>query len=76
MDVRIGIVQGAPVALEMPEGTDRAALAAEIAKKLEDDDEVLSLTDRKGRTVIVNSGRIAYVEIGSGEADRRIGFGA
>ena len=37
--------------------------------------DVLWLTDKKGRDVAVASAKIAFVEVGSGEADRRIGFG-
>ena len=36
---------------------------------------MLWLTDRKGRQVGVPVAKVAYVEIGSPSADRRIGFG-
>ena len=36
--------------------------------------EVLSLTDDKGRRFLVQTGRIAYVEIGAADS-RRVGFG-
>ena len=37
---------------------------------------MLWLTDRKGRQVGVPVDKIAYVEIGSADDGRRIGFGA
>jgi hypothetical protein len=36
--------------------------------------EVLSLIDDKGRRFLVQTGRIAYVEIGAADS-RRVGFG-
>jgi hypothetical protein len=35
----------------------------------------LWITDKKGRDIAVPAAKIAYVEIGSADADRRIGFG-
>ena len=37
--------------------------------------DVLWLTDKKGRQVAVAAAKIAYVEIGTAEGDRKIGFG-
>lgn len=37
--------------------------------------DVLALTDKRGRVVMVPSAKIAYVEIGASDGDRRIGFG-
>lgn len=77
MDVRIGVSQHPrELDIELDEGTDRAALKKQIDEALADDDNVLWLTDRRGREVCVPSGRIAYIEIGSPDAERRIGFGA
>jgi hypothetical protein len=39
-------------------------------------DQVLWLTDRKGRRVGVPASRIAYVELGTPASDRVVGFGA
>lgn len=38
--------------------------------------DVLTLTDRRGRRIAVPSAKIAYVELGPVDGDRRIGFGA
>ncbi|MCH1403562.1 MAG: DUF3107 domain-containing protein [Candidatus Nanopelagicales bacterium] len=40
-----------------------------------DDGTLLSLTDSRGRTVLVPSAKIAYVEIGLAES-RKVGFGS
>jgi Protein of unknown function (DUF3107) len=37
--------------------------------------DVLWLTDKKGRDVAVAAEKIAFVELGSTDGDRRIGFG-
>lgn len=77
MEVRIGVVQSAKeIELEMAEGTTPESVVATVEKVLGKEDAILRLEDRKGRQVLVHSGRIAYVEVGSSEADRRVGFGA
>ena len=77
MDVRIGVSQHPrELDVELAEDTDREALKAQINEALADDDNVLWLTDRRGRDVAVPAGKIAYVEIGTSDAERRIGFGA
>lgn len=77
MDVRIGVSQHPrELDVELAEDTDREALKAQINEALADDDNVLWLTDRRGRDVVVPAGKIAYVEIGTSDAERRIGFGA
>jgi hypothetical protein len=75
VDVRIGIIQN-PKELEVHLGDDAdpSALRAEIDKALADGG-ALWLTDRKGRQVAVPAEKVAYVEIGSPEDGRRIGFG-
>ena len=37
--------------------------------------DVLWLTDKKGRDIAVPAAKIAYVEIGTGDDGKRIGFG-
>ena len=76
MDVRIGVAQ-APreLTLELADDTDRAALQAQINDAIATGDTVLWLTDRRGRQVAVPTGKLAYVEVGPPDGDRRIGFG-
>ena len=37
--------------------------------------DVLWITDKRGRELGVPAAKIAYVEVGSADGDRRIGFG-
>lgn len=75
MDVRIGLTQ-TPKELEvqLEENADPADLKAQVEKALADG-STLWLTDRRGRQVGVPAEKLAYVEIGSPQDDRRIGFG-
>ena len=75
MDVRIGMTQ-TPKELEVHLGDD----ADPAAVKQQVDEAItaggtLWLTDRKGRQVGVPAAKLAYVEIGSPDDERRIGFG-
>ena len=77
MDVRIGVTHSPrEISLDLAEDTDREALKGEIAQALAEDEKVLWITDRRGRQVAVPAGKIAYVEIGAADDDRRIGFGS
>ena len=75
MDVRIG-VKNSPKELEvlLVEDTDGDAVREHIDKALSDG-VTLWLTDRRGRQYGVPVDKVAYVEIGSTDAGRRIGFG-
>lgn len=77
MDVRIGIVQSMKeLEIVLPEDTDREKVLSEIESTLSKSDGVLQLTDRRGRIVVIPVGRVAYVEVGAPEHERRVGFGA
>ncbi len=75
MDVRIG-VKNSPKELEvlLAEDIDGDAVREHIDKALSDG-VTLWLTDRRGRQYGVPVDKVAYVEIGSTDAGRRIGFG-
>ncbi len=76
MDVRIGVTHSAKeIDVELGDDADVAKLRADIEAVLGDDAQVLWLTDRKGRQVGVPVAKVAYVEIGSPNDARRIGFG-
>jgi len=76
VDVRIGVSYSPKeISVELPDDTDRAALKKQIAEALADDDNVLWLTDKRGRDVAVPSGKVTYIEIGSANATKPIGFG-
>ncbi len=76
MDVRIGVTQ-APRELnfELDDG-DREKIESAVEAALSGAVDVLTLTDRRGRRIAVPSAKIAYVELGPVDGDRRIGFGA
>jgi hypothetical protein len=77
MDVRIGVTYSPKeIDLDMGDDVDRSTLHAEIEAALAKDSGVLWLTDKRGRQVAIPAGKVAYIEIGSPEDERRIGFGA
>ena len=75
MDVRIGVTQ-APreITVEIPDD-DRDAVTPEIEAALAGSVDVLWMTDKRGKRVGVPAAKIAYVEIGASDGDRRMGFG-
>jgi len=75
VDVRIG-VKSSPNVLEvlLADDTDGEAVREHIDKAFADGG-TLWLTDRRGRQFGVPVDKVAYVEIGSSETGRRIGFG-
>jgi hypothetical protein len=76
MDLRIGVTQSPrELSVELADTVDRADLHARIEAALTGAVDVLWLTDKKDREVAVAAAKIAYVEIGSPEGDRKIGFG-
>ena len=77
MDIRIGITQ-APreIAIEVEDDAKaREALKKSIDAALKGETTTLWITDKKGKDIAIPSAKIAYVEIGSTDAERRIGFG-
>ena len=75
VDVRIG-VKNSPKELEviLEDDTDGEAVRQHIDTALADGG-TLWLTDRKGRQYGIPVDKVSYVEIGSSDASRRIGFG-
>lgn len=74
MEVRIG-VKGAPreLSIEATQSADEIEKAIEAALKA--GSPTFTLTDDKGRRVVVAADKLAYVEIAESEG-RRVGFGA
>lgn len=76
MEIRIGIVQSMKeLEVDVVDDGNKDVFIARIESSLATD-KVLSLTDRKGRRVIVPVDRVAYVEFGVPASERRVGFGA
>lgn len=76
MDVRIGVTQTArEISLELADDLDRAEIRSKIEAALTGAVDVLWLTDKKGRDVGVSAAKIAYIELGATDGERRMGFG-
>jgi hypothetical protein len=75
VDVRIGVTQ-APreLAVEIPD-EERDDAIKQIESALSGAVDVLWLTDKRGRRVGVPAAKVAYIEVGTNDGDRRIGFG-
>lgn len=74
MEIRIGIVQSMKeLDIELPESADRDEIMKDVESALSQD-QILWLTDRKGRRVGVPAARVAYVEFTTTN-DRVVGFG-
>jgi hypothetical protein len=77
VDVRIGVIHTVKeIDIELPTDADRAEIRDAIDTALGDDAATLWLTDRHGRDVAVPAAKIAYIELGSPDSERRIGFGS
>lgn len=78
MDLKIGIAQSAHVIeVELAEDADRPALKKHIAEVLADTESaVFWVEDKRGKELAVPAERIAFIQLGSDEDGRRIGFGA
>jgi len=75
MDVRVGVTQTPKeIHVELADDTEQAAVVADVEAALAAESGVLWLTDRKGRRVGIPAGKVAYVEIGSPNEERRVGF--
>lgn len=75
MEIKIG-VQYAPRELVLDTSLDADQIEAAVTAALNSKGSgVVSLTDERGRRVVVPADKLAYVEIGEPE-QRRVGFGA
>jgi hypothetical protein len=72
VEVKIG-VQNATRELVLDSSESSDAVAKAVAAALEGDEKVLTLSDSKGRRVLVPTAKLAYVEIGSPTAGQ-VGF--
>jgi len=74
MEVRIG-VKGALRELSIDTTLSPEELEAAVAASLKDGATTLTLSDDKGRRLVIASEKLVYVEITESEG-RRVGFGA
>lgn len=73
MEVKIGITDS-PRELVFNSAQTPGEVETLFTDALDKDTGVLALTDEKGRRFLVQTARIAYVEIGAADG-RRVGFG-
>ncbi len=74
MEVRIGVQHATrELVIDSAETTD--AILAAVTAPVTGDASVHTLTDERGRQVLVPSDKLAYVEVGEPES-RRVGFGS
>jgi hypothetical protein len=73
VEVKIG-VQHAARELVVESTQSRDGVVESVRSALVDADGLLELADDRGRTVLVPTAKLAYVEIGEDSA-RRVGFG-
>ncbi len=74
MEVKIG-VQHSPRELAVESPLSAEEIEALVTSALSSKDGVLTLVDERGRKLVVQSSKVAYIEIGEPET-RRVGFGA
>ena len=60
--------------MELDDG-ERDDVKSRVDAALSGASDVLWLTDKRGREIGVPAAKIAYVEVGSPDGDRRLGFG-
>jgi hypothetical protein len=76
VDVRIGMTNVArELTVDLADDIDRDKFQADLAGQLAAETGTIRLVDRKGKVIMVSVANVAYVELGTAEADRRIGFG-
>jgi hypothetical protein len=78
MDLRIGVTHSPrDIGLEIEnDEQSRAAAHKAVEEALAGKVEVLWLKDKRGREVAVPAEKIAFVEFGAPDGERRLGFGA
>ncbi|MEO6651864.1 MAG: DUF3107 domain-containing protein [Ilumatobacteraceae bacterium] len=76
MDVRIGVTQAPRELTVEVADEDRDDIKERVEAALSGATDVLWITDKRGRDVGVAAAKIAYVEVGSADGTRRIGFGS
>jgi hypothetical protein len=74
VDVRIGLSQSVrELELEIAD-EDREKVVGEVEAAIARGDGTLWLTDKKGKTVGLAVTKLAYIELGASNEERRVGF--
>jgi pyruvate/2-oxoglutarate/acetoin dehydrogenase E1 component len=74
VEVKVG-VQHSPRELAVESPLSAEELESLVSTALSSKDGVLTLEDERGRKLVVQVSKVAYIEIGEPET-RRVGFGA
>lgn len=75
MDVRIGVIYTSKeIEVELADDANADSVQKDVESALSKGGNVLWLTDKRGRRVGIPAEKVAYVEIGGGSGERRIGF--
>lgn len=76
MNVRIGIIHSArELDIDLPDAAKHDDIVADVEKTLTEPEGVLWILDRRGGRWAIPAAKIAYVEVGGGGEERRVGFG-
>jgi hypothetical protein len=76
VDVRIGVTYSAKeLEIELAADADRDQVIKDVESAVGNGGGILWLSDRRGRRVGIPADKVAYIEIGSPEEERRVGFG-
>ena len=76
MDVRIGIIHSArELDIDLPEGQSTTTSSRTWKRLLHSLTACSGWSTNEGATWRCSSAKIAYIEIGGGSEDRRVGFG-
>ena len=77
MDVRIGVTNTVKeIDIELPADADRDKIRSGSTRRWPTSPRCCGSPTRRGRDIAVQSSKIAYVELGGADGERRIGFGA
>lgn len=78
MDIRIGVSHASrEIALEMPDDEKSIAKTkAAVEAALGGSAPILWLTDKRGKETAIPAAKIAFVEFGAPNGDRKMGFGS
>ena len=74
MEVRIG-VKGAPRELVLDSAQSGDDIQKAVDTALKNESPTVTLTDDKGRRIIVATDKLAYIEVAESET-RKVGFGS
>ncbi|MDR2348180.1 MAG: DUF3107 domain-containing protein [Bifidobacteriaceae bacterium] len=74
MEITIGVRQ-APKEITLNVDSKAEAVRDAISSAIKLGEPLITLTDKHGRTVLIPTTALAYVEVGGNET-RRVGFGA